>query len=113
MRLILYTGKGGVGKSSIAAATAVRVAELGRSTLIVSSDLAHNLSDIFDVRIGGEATSIAENLTALEIDSLKEIRAYWAPIQEYLAGVLGYLGMDDALAEEFDHPTRPNWDKVS
>ena len=52
MRIILFTGKGGVGKSSIASATAVRLAELGRKTLIVSSDLAHNLADIFDQPVG-------------------------------------------------------------
>lgn len=100
MRLILYTGKGGVGKSSIAAATAVRVAELGRRTLVVSSDLAHNLSDIFDVRVGGEPTSVAENLTALEIDPLKEIRENWASGHEYFTRFLEYLGVDNAVAEE-------------
>lgn len=100
MRLILYTGKGGVGKSSIAAATAVRTAELGRRTLLVSSDLAHNLSDIFDAPIGGEPVSIAENLTVLEIDVLREIREQWAPAQDYFTGFLAYLGMEDAVAEE-------------
>jgi len=100
MRLILYTGKGGVGKSSIAAATAVRTAELGRRTLLVSSDLAHNLSDIFDRRVGGEPVTVAENLTALEIDALKEIRENWSPAQDYFANLLAYLGVDDAIAEE-------------
>ena len=100
MRLILYTGKGGVGKSSIAAATAVRVAELGRRTLIVSSDLAHNLSDIFDTHIGGEPTCITENLTALEVDALKEIRENWMPAHEYITDFLAYLGIENALAEE-------------
>jgi len=100
MRLILYTGKGGVGKSSISAATAVRTAELGRRTLLVSSDLAHNLSDIFDTSVTGEPVSIAENLTALEIDALKEIRENWRPAQDYFAGLLAYLGIDDAVAEE-------------
>ena len=100
MRVILYTGKGGVGKSSIAAATAVRTAELGRRTLLISSDLAHNLSDIFGVRIGGEPVSIAENLTVLEVDVLSEIREHWTPAQDYMAGMLAYLGMEDAVAEE-------------
>jgi arsenite-transporting ATPase len=98
--MILYTGKGGVGKSSIAAATAVRTAELGRRTLLVSSDLAHNLADIFDTPIGGEPVGIAENLTALEVDALKEIREQWAPAQDYFAGFLAYLGMEEAVAEE-------------
>lgn len=100
MRMILYTGKGGVGKSSIAAATAVRTAELGRRTLLVSSDLAHNLSDIFGTPIGGEPVRIAENLTALEVDALKEIREQWAPAQDYFTAFLAYLGMEDAVAEE-------------
>jgi arsenite-transporting ATPase len=100
MRLILYTGKGGVGKSSIAAATAVRVAETGRRTLLVSSDLAHNLSDIFDTRIGGEPVTVAESLTTLEVDALQEIRDNWQPAQDYVTGFLAYLGMEDAVAEE-------------
>ena len=100
MRLILYTGKGGVGKSSIAAATAVRTAELGRQTLLVSSDLAHNLSDIFDTRLGSEPATVADSLTALEIDALKEIRENWSPAQDYFANLLAYLGVDDAIAEE-------------
>ncbi len=100
MRLILYTGKGGVGKSSIAAATAVRTAELGCRTLLVSSDLAHNLSDIFDTRVGGEPVRIIENLTALEVDVLREIREQWAPAQDYFTDFLAYLGMENAVAEE-------------
>ena len=100
MRLILYAGKGGVGKSSIAAATAVRVAELGRRTLLVSSDLAHSISDIFDTPVGGTPTRIADNLTALEVDVLKEIREHWTPAHEYIVGFLSYLGLDNAVAEE-------------
>ena len=100
MRLILYTGKGGVGKSSIAAATAVRVAEMGHRTLLVSSDLAHNLSDILDTQVGGQPVIIRQNLTALEVDALKEIRDNWKPVQNYLVGFLAYLGMEDAIAEE-------------
>lgn len=100
MRLILYTGKGGVGKSSIAAATAVRAAQLGRRTLLVSADLAHNLSDILDMPVGPEPVCVSENLTALEIDALQEIRQHWAPAQDYFAGFLAYLGINDAVAEE-------------
>jgi len=100
MRLILYTGKGGVGKSSIAAATAVRVAELGCNTLLVSSDLAHNLSDIFDTPVGAEPARITENLAALEVDALKEIRENWQPAQDYMSDFLAYLGMENAVAEE-------------
>jgi arsenite-transporting ATPase len=100
MRLILYTGKGGVGKSSIAAATAVRAAELGRQTLLVSSDLAHNLSDILDTRVGGEPVSVTENLTTLEVDALQEIRENWKPAHDHLTHFYAYLGVDNAVAEE-------------
>ncbi len=100
MRIILFTGKGGVGKSSIASATAVRLAELGRKTLIVSSDLAHNLGDIFDQRVGSAPKLITENLHALEVDVLKEVDGNWDAIEEYTRKFLVYLGMEDAVAEE-------------
>lgn len=100
MRLILYTGKGGVGKSSIAAASAVRAAESGCRTLLVSSDLAHNLADIFGRPVGGEPTLAAPDLTLLEIDVLREIRENWTPIHNYFADFLVYLGMEGAVAEE-------------
>jgi arsenite-transporting ATPase len=100
MRLILYTGKGGVGKSSIAAATAVSAAEQGRRTLLVSSDVAHNISDIFDCGVGSELTQVCPNLTALEVDPLKEIRENWAPAHDYFTAFLAYLGMDNPIAEE-------------
>ena len=100
MRIILFTGKGGVGKSIIAAATALRTAAQGRRTLLVSSDVAHNLSDIADVSIGDSCVLIAENLYALEVDILGEIRRNWAPIQQYIAEISTYLGMEEAIAEE-------------
>ena len=100
MRTILFTGKGGVGKSTIAAATAVRTAAQGRRTLLVSSDLAHNLSDITDVGIGDSCVAIAENLHALEVDILNEVRENWAPIQEYMADITAFVGIDSAVAEE-------------
>ena len=100
MRIILFTGKGGVGKSTIAAATAVRTAMLGRRTLLVSSDMAHNLSDITEVPIGHAGALVAENLHALEVDILAEIRENWAPIQEYMADIAAFVGLDGAVAEE-------------
>jgi len=99
-RVILFTGKGGVGKSSIASATAAATAKLGRRTLLVSSDLAHNLSDIFQVKVGENRTTLAGNLTALEVNVLREIRDNWVSVQDYFAGFLAYLGMEDAVAEE-------------
>ena len=100
MRLILYTGKGGVGKSSIAAATAVKTSQLGKRTLLVSSDYAHNISDIFQVKVGDEPLQISDKLFALEVDTLKEIRDNWAPMHEYFTNFLEYLGMENAVAEE-------------
>ena len=100
MRIILFTGKGGVGKSTIAAATAVRTAMLGRRTLLVSSDMAHNLSDITEVPIGPDGALVAENLHALEVDILAEIRENWAPIQAYMADIAAFVGLDGAVAEE-------------
>jgi len=101
MRLILYTGKGGVGKSSLAAATAALTAQLGRKTLLVSSDAAHNVGDIFDTQVGGELTQICDKLSALEINALQEIRDNWQPVQDYLVGLLESVGMENPIAEEF------------
>jgi len=100
VRIILYTGKGGVGKSTISAATAVRAAEQGRRTLLVSSDLAHNVADILDQPVGDRPLEVAANLFALEVDVLQEIRANWDPIQEYFSDFLAYLGTDSVVAEE-------------
>jgi arsenite-transporting ATPase len=100
MHIILFTGKGGVGKSTIAAATALRAAAHGRRTLLVSSDLAHNLSDITEVRIGDFCAPIAENLHALEVDILNEIRENWGPVQDYMADLTAFVGIDSAVAEE-------------
>lgn len=68
-RIIIFTGKGGVGKSSVAAAHALSSAKSGKKTLLVSADTAHNLSDIFKVQIASKITKITENLEALELDS--------------------------------------------
>ncbi|MFC1588518.1 ArsA family ATPase [Planctomycetota bacterium] len=100
MRVILYTGKGGVGKSTIAAATAVQTAAQGRKTLLVSSDLAHNLSDIFDVKAGAGCLEVVDNLSILEVDVVNEIRDNWDSFQKYLEGFLVYLGIDSVVAEE-------------
>lgn len=99
-RLILYTGKGGVGKSSLSAATAAGSAQLGRRTLLVSSDPAHNLGDILQQQTGGDAVQLSETLSVLELNAIKELRDNWAPAQGYYAGILEYLGLDDMVAEE-------------
>lgn len=84
MRIILYTGKGGVGKTSVAAATACKIAKEGKRVLIMSTDQAHSLSDAFEVKLSNQPTKIHENLEALEIDALVENEAIWGKIKGYL-----------------------------
>lgn len=99
-RIILYSGKGGVGKTSLAAATAVRAAGLGRRTLVVSTDAAHSLADALAVHVGAEPTSILPRLDALEMDVNRELSSHWGTIQEWLTRFMAFHGVDDAVAEE-------------
>ena len=100
MRILLYTGKGGVGKTSISAATALRCAELGYRTAVLSVDPAHSLGDSFDVRIGSELKPLAPNLWGQEIDLLTQMDEYWGTVQGYLNAVFAWQGMDTLIAEE-------------
>lgn len=100
MRIILYTGKGGVGKTSVAAATALRCAELGYRTIVVSTDAAHSLSDSFDRYIGNEPVEIAPRLEAQEIDVLHQMEKYWGRVQEWLTSILQWRGVDELIADE-------------
>jgi arsenite-transporting ATPase len=100
MRVILFTGKGGVGKTTIAAASAMRAAELGHKTLVVSTDAAHSLGDSFEVRLQNSPTEIAGNLWAQEVNVLDEIATNWKTVQEYMATFFKSHGVDDILAEE-------------
>lgn len=88
MRIILYTGKGGVGKTSIAAATAVKAANDGKKVLIMSTDQAHSLGDSFGVKLGNEPTRIAERLDGFEIDSVLEGERAWKNMKNYLRRLL-------------------------
>jgi arsenite-transporting ATPase len=101
VRIILYTGKGGVGKTSISAATGVRSAELGYKTLILSTDTAHSLSDSFNRGIGKEPVSLGENLFAQEIDVNNELARNWTRIQEFVVKFLKTQGFEDFMAHEF------------
>lgn len=101
MRHILYTGKGGVGKTSIAAATAVRSAELGHRTVVLSTDAAHSLSDAMGVALGPRTTEVLPNLHAMEVDVTHELRAHWGSIQEFVVRFLRATGMNELAAEEF------------
>lgn len=100
MRIILYTGKGGVGKTSVAAATALRCADLGYRTIVISTDAAHSLADSFDLPLGPEPTLVAPNLWGQELDVLYQMDKYWGNVQAYFATVLAWRGLDDLIAEE-------------
>jgi arsenite-transporting ATPase len=100
VRVLLFTGKGGVGKTTIAAATAVRAAKAGRRTLIMSTDPAHSLADSFDVELGSESREVAPNLWAEQIDAQDRLEANWREIQEYMVSLMNWAGVDTIQAEE-------------
>jgi len=100
MRIILYTGKGGVGKSSLAGATACRIARSGKKVLVMSTDQAHSLRDSFEMKLGNEVTPVAENLDALEIDSVSESENAWGTIQKYLKQLLASRSETNIEMEE-------------
>jgi arsenite-transporting ATPase len=100
MRVILFTGKGGVGKTTVAAATAVRAAGAGLRTLIMSTDPAHSLADAFEVRIGDDPSEIAPNLWAQQIDAQERLEDNWREIQDYMVQVMNWAGTETIQAEE-------------
>ena len=100
MRIIVHTGKGGVGKTSISAATAVRCAEMGLRTVVISTDTAHSLADSLDVKIGPEPIRIRPNLWAQEVDARYSMDRYWGRIQQYMVGVLSEKHINEIVAEE-------------
>lgn len=100
MRVILMTGKGGVGKTSVAAATGLRCAELGYRTLVLSTDPAHSLADSFDRELGHDAQLIRPNLWGAELDALMELEGNWGAVKRYITQVLQARGLDGVQAEE-------------
>ena len=100
MRIILYTGKGGVGKTTVAAGTAALAARSGHRTLVVSTDSAHSLRDAFASPIGAEPTEIGPRLFAQQVDAQRRFEESWAEIQGYLLQVLDAAGVDPIAAEE-------------
>ncbi|MFZ5815272.1 MAG: ArsA family ATPase [Bacillota bacterium] len=100
MRVIVYTGKGGVGKTSVAAATATRLAKLGYKTLIMSTDAAHSLADSLDQPLGPDPVPVAGNLWGQEIDSLREAERNWGDIQRWLAGLMAWAKVESISTEE-------------
>ncbi|MBE9011306.1 TRC40/GET3/ArsA family transport-energizing ATPase, partial [Pseudanabaenaceae cyanobacterium LEGE 13415] len=100
MRVILMTGKGGVGKTSVAAATGLRCAELGYRTLVLSTDPAHSLADSFDLELGHEPKQVRPNLWGAELDALMELEGNWGAVKRYITQVLQARGLEGVQAEE-------------
>ncbi|RMD72581.1 MAG: arsenic-transporting ATPase [Cyanobacteria bacterium J149] len=100
MRVILMTGKGGVGKTSVAAATGLKCAQMGHKTLVLSTDPAHSLADSFDMELGHEPKAIRENLWGAELDALMELEGNWGAVKRYITEVLQARGLDGVQAEE-------------
>jgi arsenite-transporting ATPase len=111
MRVVLFTGKGGVGKTSVAAATAVRCAAAGYRTVVMSTDPAHSLGDSFDIELGTEARQVGKNLLAHEVSSLHEMQRHWSKLHEYAVEVFSTQGLDEVLADEVANP--PGMDEVA
>jgi arsenite/tail-anchored protein-transporting ATPase len=100
MRVLLFTGKGGVGKTTVAAATAVRSAAAGQRTLVMSTDPAHSLGDCFEEQIGSEPTKISERLWAQQIDAQERLEDNWREIQDYMIQLMNWAGTETIQAEE-------------
>jgi arsenite-transporting ATPase len=100
MRILLFTGKGGVGKTTLAAATAVRAARNGSRTLITSTDPAHSLADSFDEPFGDHMFQVEDNLWAEQIDAQARLESNWREIQEYMISLMNWAGVDAVEAEE-------------
>ncbi|MBF2076711.1 MAG: TRC40/GET3/ArsA family transport-energizing ATPase [Synechococcales cyanobacterium C42_A2020_086] len=100
MRVILMTGKGGVGKTSVAAATGLRCAELGYKTLVLSTDPAHSLADSFDMELEHAPRHVRPNLWGAELDALMELEGNWGAVKRYITQVLQARGLEGVEAEE-------------
>jgi arsenite-transporting ATPase len=109
-RILLFTGKGGVGKTTIAAATAVRCAELGQRTLVLSTDAAHSLADAFDLPLVGPATPVSERLWAEQLGAEERLEDGWTEIRDWMVALLDWAGADAVEAEEL--ATLPGIDEL-
>ena len=92
MRIILVTGKGGVGKTTVSAATALLCADRGLRTLVMSTDPAHSLADAFDTQLHDTPTRVVENLDAQQIDSQQRLEEAWGDVRDHLTGLLSERG---------------------
>ena len=109
-RTILYTGKGGVGKTSVAAATARRCAAAGLRTVVLSTDPAHSLSDSLEAELGGDPTPCGPGLWGQEVQAQEEMERNWEAVQDWLGELLAERGMDRISAEELTVP--PGMDEL-
>lgn len=100
MRIILFTGKGGVGKTTLSAATALHAARQGIKTLVISTDPAHSLSDALDRELGPEPQEIAPNLYAQEFDVYYSMKKHWESIRQLMLAVFKFQGVKNVVAEE-------------
>src|SRR4051794_5771531 len=103
-RTILYTGKGGVGKTSVAAATARRCAAQGARTLVISTDPAHSLQDVLQADVDGEPTKVAKRLHAQQVQAQDEMEHHWSEVSEWLSSALMERGVNRIAAEELTVP---------
>jgi arsenite-transporting ATPase len=103
-RTILYTGKGGVGKTSVATATARRCAAAGARTLVLSTDPAHSLAESLETAVGGTPTDVGDGLFAQQIQAQDELERHWSGVQRWLGSVLVERGVDRIAAEELTVP---------
>ncbi len=100
MRVLLVTGKGGVGKTTVAAATSVRAADLGHRTLVMSTDPAHSLADAFGLELGDEPTTLLPGLAAQQIDSQRRLEDSWGAVRDHLTELFDWSGLKGIEAEE-------------
>ncbi len=100
MRILLFTGKGGVGKTTAAAATAIHAAQQGYKTLVLSTDPAHSLSDALNIPLSPEPVEIAPNLYGQEFDVYYSMKKYWGNMREMMRTIFRWQGMENVVAEE-------------
>src|SRR3954454_20814952 len=103
-RTSLYTGKGGVGKTSVAAATARRCAAAGARTLVVSTDPAHSLADVLEAEVGSEPTEVDGRVWAQQVSSQEELERHWSAVSDWLGNLLIERGVERIAAEELTVP---------